>query len=417
MAEGFKFIHASDLHLDRPMQGLTELPAPLKPALVEAACLAAKKIFDLAINERVDFILLSGGLFDHRRTAPRSRAFLLNQFERLAERKIKVYWSAAEAADWPAKSELPDNVFRFSSPSIEVLTHEKNGQALASIHGACSDLPPCSFSDFSADPAAPFAVALTAGEFPTGEIKSSHIRYWALGGRSMTYRRETEYGVIAYPGTPQGRCMEETGHRGCLLGHVSSIGELKMEVVETSAIRWLQQKITVPEEVTDERLKNIFLDRAIAIANEPSQCNTMVEWHLLTTGTIHQDLRQQERQEHLVDWLRTEFGEGQETWLWTTDLRVEPPDFLPQAWCEEDTILGEYLRAIETHQGNSNPLSLDAYLPDSLPSGMTELRTIRPEQVAEIFRHAVLLGVDCMGPSTGPAGRGVNVVKSSSTDH
>ena len=90
----------------------------------------------------------------------------------------------------------------------------------------------------------------------------------------MTYRRETEHGVIAYPGTPQGRSMEETGHRGCLLGRVSSVGDLKMEVVETSAIRWLQQKVTVPEEVTDERLKNIFMDRAIAIANESSQCNT-----------------------------------------------------------------------------------------------------------------------------------------------
>ena len=187
------------------------------------------------------------------------------------------------------------------------------------------------------------------------------------------------------------------------------------------AINWLQQKVTVPEEVTDDHLKNIFMDRAITIANEPSHRNTLVEWHLLTTGAVNQDLRAPERRKQLVDWLRTEFGSGQEPWLWTTDLRIEPPEFLPQEWYEEDTILGEYLRAIETFRNDdSQTVALHDYLPVPLSKGpgtLTDLTTITAEHRAEVFRQSVMLGVDCMGPLTARPGRGPNIIERSSTDH
>ena len=71
MAEAFKFIHASDLHLDQSLKGLAELPAHLKTVLANAPYESATRVFDTAISERADFVLLSGDLFDLELGGPR----------------------------------------------------------------------------------------------------------------------------------------------------------------------------------------------------------------------------------------------------------------------------------------------------------------------------------------------------------
>jgi len=91
MADAIKFIHAADLHLDQPISGLSELPTHLRSGLSSAPYSAAEKIFDLAIAERVDFVLLCGDLYDSDSGSARAYAFLLTQFQRLAEKNIHVY--------------------------------------------------------------------------------------------------------------------------------------------------------------------------------------------------------------------------------------------------------------------------------------------------------------------------------------
>ena len=91
-AFALKFLHASDLHLDRPVTGLAEIPGHLKETLANAPYAAAERLFDRAINERVDFVLLAGDVVDLDQGGPRCAAFLLGQFERLADKNIHVYW-------------------------------------------------------------------------------------------------------------------------------------------------------------------------------------------------------------------------------------------------------------------------------------------------------------------------------------
>ena len=84
MASVFKFIHASDFHLDQPITGLPEIPSHLSSTLASAPYMAVERIFDLAESQHVDFILLSGDLVDLNQCGPRAGAFLLRQFERMA---------------------------------------------------------------------------------------------------------------------------------------------------------------------------------------------------------------------------------------------------------------------------------------------------------------------------------------------
>jgi hypothetical protein len=82
-----------------------------------------------------------------------------------------------------------------------------------------------------------------------------------------------------------------------------------------------------------------------------------------TEGNLASQLRSGLDRE-LVDWLRTEFGRAQPV-VWTTELRVETTADLPAESYEEDTILGDFLRAVREHQQNERlSLSLANYLPD-----------------------------------------------------
>jgi len=59
-----KFIHASDLHLDSPLCGLDNYEEAPKEMIRSATRGAVERMVDLAIEEKVTFIVLSGDLAD-----------------------------------------------------------------------------------------------------------------------------------------------------------------------------------------------------------------------------------------------------------------------------------------------------------------------------------------------------------------
>src|SRR5947208_10171007 len=130
----FSFVHASDLHLETPPYGLAEIPEHLRDNLLEAPYRAAERVFDLALSEKADFLVLSGDVLAASRTGPRGPSFLVKQFQRLRDRDIAVYWAAgqAEADGWPTHIDLPDNVHRFSA-SVREFTHRRGGLAVAHL--------------------------------------------------------------------------------------------------------------------------------------------------------------------------------------------------------------------------------------------------------------------------------------------
>jgi 3',5'-cyclic AMP phosphodiesterase CpdA len=106
----FRFLHAGGFALDQPLAGLSEVPEPLEGPLIDAPYLAAQKVFAAALEERVDFVVLTGDLVDFARPSPRAIALLLDNFERLDSHGIAVYWAGGRLdppQDWPASARLP----------------------------------------------------------------------------------------------------------------------------------------------------------------------------------------------------------------------------------------------------------------------------------------------------------------------
>ncbi len=87
----FKFIHASDLHLDTPFEGLKILDPKISEMLKDASLTAWDRLIDLAITDEVDFILLAGDIYDGKSRGVRARSRLLNGLRRLSEQGIKVF--------------------------------------------------------------------------------------------------------------------------------------------------------------------------------------------------------------------------------------------------------------------------------------------------------------------------------------
>lgn len=398
MAETLKFIHASDLHLDVSVSGLLELPAHLVQTLANAPYEAAERIFDLAVAERVDFVLLSGDLFDFESGNARAAAFLLGQFERLAEKDIHVYWCAGECDQpdrWPSSIELPENVVTFASSIVEQLDHRRDGEVVARILASGFDPQRRSGADFSAPSSDVFNIAFTHGEFESSTLSAQNIRYWALGGRHKSTKLEKSGCVVVYPGTPQGRTPKESGVHGFKICRVDSAGKLRVQNVEADRVRWMPQKVAVSEQVQTEELKNELAERALKIITDTTDQVVLCNWFLATEGDFNPRIRKREWKESLLEWLRDEFGRSDKG-LWSVSLKVEAPTSLPIEWYEEDTLLGEYLRATGRYQSDDSlKLNLHEYMPQTVLNKVTEgMGQVPDKKRTKVLRQSALVGVE-----------------------
>jgi exonuclease SbcD len=401
MAETVKFIHASDLHLDVSMSGLAELPAHLVQVLANAPYEAAQKVFDLAVAERVDFILLAGDLFDFESGNARAASFLLGQFERLAEKDIHVYWCAGECDQpdrWPSSIQLPENVVTFSSSIVEQLDHRREGETIARIMACGHDPQRKTGADFEAPDNDVLNIALTHGELESSTLDSQNIRYWAMGGRHKSVKLEKTGTVVVYPGTPQGRTPRESGVHGFKIVRVDSAGKIRVQNVESDRVRWMPQKVAISEQVQLEELKNELGERALKIMTDTTDQVVLCKWFLATGGDFNPRIRKREWTSELLEWLRDEFGRS-DRGLWSVDLTVESPTNMPIEWYEEDTLLGEYLRAMGRYQSDDSlKLNLHEYMPQTVANKVTEgMAMVSDSRREEILRKAALVGVEYLG--------------------
>src|SRR5262245_61804717 len=95
-----RLLHASDLHLERPIYGLADVPEHLVELLIDAPFRAAEQVFETALSEAVDAVLLAGDVLNVDRAGPPAIMLLLEQFARLGDRGIPIYW-AGGVADLP----------------------------------------------------------------------------------------------------------------------------------------------------------------------------------------------------------------------------------------------------------------------------------------------------------------------------
>lgn len=265
----FSFIHAADIHLDSPLLGLSAYEGAPVESLRNAPREAFRNLIDEAIQQRVDFMVISGDLYDGGWKDFNTGLFFSKEMGHLERENIPVF---IVHGNHDAESEitkqltLPDNVKVFSTRKAE--THLIEDLEVA-LHGQ-------SFRDAKTEENLalnyPFAVknkfnigilhtsveghAAHASYAPCSlsDLTGKGYDYWALG-HVHEYKILQENPLVVFPGNIQGRHIRETGARGAALVTVEN-GNTTVERLFVDTVRWHRIEINA---VSAHSLKDVVL--------------------------------------------------------------------------------------------------------------------------------------------------------------
>lgn len=254
----FRFLHTADLHLDSPLRGLAARDDTGAETLLGASRRAFDSLIELAITEAVDFVVISGDIYDRDWKGYETGLFFKRGMARLHVAGIPVYLISGNhdaASVVTKKLTLPENVHVFSSHNPETLEPEPWPVA---IHGM-------SFPNRAvAENLVPRYAAPVSGKFNLGLLHTSLIGYeghdpyapctvndligkgydyWALGHIHQPQVVHEDPWIV-YPGNLQGRHIRECGARGCRLVTVDeslAVSECTWQSLDVA--RWAQVSV------------------------------------------------------------------------------------------------------------------------------------------------------------------------------
>lgn len=398
-----RFIHASDFHLDRPMMGITDAPSSMLDDLIDAPYNAAEQIFQSAIEENVEFVLLLGDILNVKLAGPRGLAFLVDQFAKLDDHGIAIHWLdglSDPLKDWPAAVQLPPNVHRFStttSTSNLIIGPKEKPRAQLLLIGQDTDGKPQISGSPQTSAMIP-NIGIGYGNWDAEQLNLSGIQYCALGGRHQPQILTTKPSVIHYCGTHQGRGQTETGPHGATLVEITAAQSVKTHRLIVDSIRWHTEEIKLNENVGAEELGKILVRELEKLANEDADRTWLVTWLLTGPSSLGHQLRHGGLAKDLIRQLRSRFDSNSKR-IWTVGIESSKSGNIEPSCYEEDTILGEYLRAIRGHQqGHGTPIDLTTSLmPKTLRNELRQLLSQAGESPKKCeLQESALQGFDLL---------------------
>jgi exonuclease SbcD len=313
----FRFIHAADLHLDTPFQGLAQASPEAAALLRDASLKAFDAVVRLAIERETAFVLLAGDLYDGEERGVRAQLRFLQGVERLAAHGIRtfvVHGNHDPLGGWSAVRHWPGEVTIFGSEEVVGIPVEIAGQCVATVFGlsygrrAVTENLALRFPRPGAGSPAPgLKIGLlhcSVGDQPDhspyspcslADLTRADIDYWALGHihRSAVLRERGPW--VVYPGSTQGRNPKpaEAGAKGVVVVEVEDAAVRSLEFVPVDSVRFLDLRLDVTSlgEVTDlGGLRSALLGRMAELREQNAGRALLVRTTLEGRGPLHHDL-------------------------------------------------------------------------------------------------------------------------------
>ncbi|WP_395699363.1 exonuclease SbcCD subunit D [Aquabacterium sp.] len=247
-----RFIHAADIHLDSPLRGLSAYQDAPAEQLRGATREAFSQLISTAIEERVDFIVIAGDLYDGDWPDFNTGLFFCAEMGRLQRAGIPAFvlFGNHDAESHMTRAlRLPDNVRRFSAAECQVHTIEPLKVAL---HGR-SFRERDTTENLAAGYGPPLRDHFNIGVLHTAleghsehasyapctlaELQAKDYDYWALG-HVHEHKVWTGRSTICFPGNLQGRSIRETGRRGAVMVTVGEDRVPRVERLYIDLLRW-----------------------------------------------------------------------------------------------------------------------------------------------------------------------------------
>jgi DNA repair exonuclease SbcCD nuclease subunit len=355
-----KFIHAADLHLDAPFQGLGAEDERVGQELAEATYVAWTRIVDEAIRREVDFVLVAGDLYNAADRSLRSQMRVREQAQRLDEAGIGlfvVHGNHDPLDGWSAGLELPASAIVFQGGSTQRAVAVEDGDFVCAVYGRSFGTR-AEGSDFSAgyrrEPADTVAIGLLHANVGNNTdydpyapctleaLRAAGMDYWALGHIHKHEVLSTQPYAV-YAGSPQGLNPRETGAHGCCAVSISRSGDVSFEFVELAPLAWASVEVDAEGVESLDRLEALVsghLDDARDAACRPVLARVRVRGR----APVHADLARPAVLRDLADGLRAS-QLAREPWVWLdrlVDSTAPTIDF--EALAESPEFSGEVAR-------------------------------------------------------------------------
>ena len=132
---------------------------------------------------------------------------------------------------------------------------------------------------------------------------------------------------------------------GCTVVQVDENRQSRTLLVPTDAIRWLSERVVVEVTTSRSELEGLLRQRMQTLRETAPKLGLMVSWTVAGDGPLIAELRRGRLAGELLGVLRSEHGFGSPP-AWSASLEVEPLAGLPPEWFDQETIRGDFLRAI-----------------------------------------------------------------------
>ena len=300
----FKFLHAADIHLDSPLQGLQLYEGAPVDRIRGATRAALKNLVDLAIHEKVAFVLIAGDVYDGSWKDYNTGGFFNKEMSRLREAGIKallIRGNHDSQSEITLSLRLPDNVIMLSTESpqtvildaFDVAIHgqgfaarEEKQNLVAAYPLGDNGLLNIGMLHTSANGRAGHD---TYAPCTLDDLKSRGYQYWALGHVHTREELSTEPWIV-FPGNVQGRHIRETGSKGATLVTVDDREIISVEHRDLDVFRWAVCQVNAQGAVdSDEVLSRLHdgIERLCAVAEGRSLA---VRMNIVGACHAHQDI-------------------------------------------------------------------------------------------------------------------------------
>jgi DNA repair protein SbcD/Mre11 len=416
----YHFVHAADLHLDTPFDGIGRAEPRIAAALREASLAAFDALVQLTLDRHAAFLLLAGDLYDGPARGVRARIRLRAGLERLAAAGIRTFVALGNhdpADSWPPGS-FPPGVHVFGDAPGAVPVHApgagEDTPVLATIHGISHPT-----AGVTADLAARLTPAADAAGLRIGlvhcdvgssvhapyapttlaTLRAAGQHYWALG---HVHARAVvgEDPWIVYPGNLQGRSPKptETGAKGAVIVAVEGARVTGVEFVALDGVRFLEAEATITGLAEPAALHRRLTEAAERLRAEHAGPGRGLLLRAVVTGRgpLHAELARPGTADELLAELRAPW-EGTEPFLWWHGLRLgTAPELGRAALLARDDFTAALLRRVDALAGDDEAAA--AFVADAthLPPAAARATPADERSAAGLLRDAEAIAAELL---------------------
>lgn len=291
MKKNITFIHTGDLHLGARLSLPKELDKGTASRLKDSVNSAFWNVIDTAVTRNVDFLLLSGDIFDFHEKNVEAYLTFIKGMEKLEKEGIMVYLISGNhdpKSGWNTLFPLPKNVVHFTSERVDrAYFVGKSGTKEALILGRSYERKAdnrkleLKLPELSDDLWNIFMIHTNLTKEDKNYIPLSledlrqtdnHVDYYALGHVHQLRILREALPAVAFCGTIQGKDMGEQHTGNCILVTLKEGQPPLLQPFHTTKTIYHEERIRLTETLTDtDELLNRLLERLPGVFDRLSE--------------------------------------------------------------------------------------------------------------------------------------------------